>query len=147
LCGIESKKIKMMVRSDLIVELGRLVHSLNLMIGAGSSPFRRPPLEGVNPQGGSVIFPSMLFIVVEHFKDRNPKPVRDRFVREGRMMPEGVVYHASWVDPASARCFQVMEAKDLDMLAGWTCRWSDLIDFEIVPVLPSQEYWANFGSR
>jgi hypothetical protein len=87
----------------------------------------------------------MLFMVIEHFKNADPKPIRERFVREGRMLPEGVVYHASWLDPASARCYQVMEAKDLRSLHAWTSCWDDLVDFEIVAVLTSQEYWAKFG--
>lgn len=82
-------------------------------------------------------------MVIEHFKDGDPKPVGERFGHSGRMMPEGVVYHASWVDPARARCFQVMEAKDRETLHGWTARWADLVDFEVVPVLTSQEYWGQ----
>jgi len=84
-------------------------------------------------------------MVIEHFKNGDPKPIRDRFVSEGRMLPDGVFYHASWIDPARARCFQVMEASDIDMLDAWTMRWSELIDFEIVPVLASQDYWARIG--
>ena len=87
----------------------------------------------------------MLFMVIEHFKNGDPKPIRERFVSEGRMLPDGVVYHASWIDPAHARCFQVMEANDVKMLEPWTSRWSDLVDFEIVPVLASQDYWARIG--
>ena len=87
----------------------------------------------------------MLLMVIETFKNGDPQPIRERFLRDGRMLPEGVVYHASWIDPANARCFQVMEANDVAMLDAWTCRWSDLVDFEIVPVLTSQEYWARFG--
>ena len=87
----------------------------------------------------------MLFMVIEHFKNGDPKPIRERFIREGRMLPEGVVYQASWIDPANARCFQIMEANDVTMLDAWTRRWSDLVDFEIVPVMASQEYWANMG--
>jgi hypothetical protein len=45
----------------------------------------------------------MLFMVIEDFKHRDPEPVRERFARDGRMLPEGVIYHASWIDPANAR--------------------------------------------
>lgn len=85
----------------------------------------------------------MLFMVVEHFKD--VEHVRERFAREGRMLPEGVAYHASWVDHARARCFQVMEAADLNALKAWTGKWDDLVEFEIAPVVTSQEYWAEMG--
>ena len=87
----------------------------------------------------------MLFMVIETFKNGDPDPIRERFFREGRMLPEGVLYHASWIDRANARCFQIMEAKDLKALDAWTGRWSDLIDFEIVPVVSSQDYWARIG--
>jgi hypothetical protein len=89
----------------------------------------------------------MLFMVIEHFKDGDAKPIRERFVRNGRMLPEGVVYHASWVDPANAQCFQVMEAGDLDALHIWTNCWADLVDFKIVPVLSSQDYWDTLGQN
>jgi hypothetical protein len=89
----------------------------------------------------------MLFLVIEQFRDNNPNPVRERFLRDGRMLPEGVVYHASWVDPPRARCYQIMEAPDLDQLRLWTNSWEDLVDFEIVPVLTSQDYWAKFESE
>ena len=89
----------------------------------------------------------MLFMVIESFKNRDPEPIGERFERMGRMMPEGVVYHASWIDPAAARCFQVMEADTIDTLEQWASRWADLADFEIVPVLTSQEYWAAQATR
>jgi hypothetical protein len=85
----------------------------------------------------------MLFMVIERFKGSDPKPIGERFRRSGRMLPEGVVYQASWVDAACARCFQIMEAPSLDSLNEWVHRWEDLVDFEIVPVLGSAEYWAT----
>jgi Domain of unknown function (DUF3303) len=84
----------------------------------------------------------MLFMVIERFKD-GPKVVGERFQRQGRMLPEGVVYHASWVDSGGARCFQVMEAPHLGALDVWVSRWQDLIEFEIVPVLASSDFWAE----
>src|SRR5438876_916994 len=92
-------------------------------------------------QRARVVAP-MLFMVIESFKSKDPKPIGERFKRMGRMMPEGVVYHASWIDPAAARCFQVMEADSVAKLEDWASRWTDLADFEIAPVLGSQEYWA-----
>ena len=85
----------------------------------------------------------MLFMVIEHFKNKDPKPIGERFKREGRMMPAGVAYHASWIDPAAARCFQVMEADNVEKLRQWAANWADLADFEIVPVLTSRAYWAG----
>ena len=84
----------------------------------------------------------MLFIVIESFKRNDAKPVGERFRHRGRMMPEGVKYHASWVDLEGRRCFQVMEAADERLLREWTANWSDLVDFEVVPVVTSAQFWS-----
>ena len=85
----------------------------------------------------------MLFMVIEHFKHGDPRLVGERFQQSGRMLPEGVFYHASWVDPAGTRCFQLMETEDPELLDAWARRWDDLIEFEVVPVLASAEFWAK----
>jgi hypothetical protein len=82
----------------------------------------------------------MLFMVIEHFKDADA--IAQRFQASGRMMPEDVKYHASWIDAARNRCFQVMEAPQQDALLPWVNAWSDLADFEIIPVVTSAEFWA-----
>ena len=87
----------------------------------------------------------MLFMVIERFKDI--AAIGERFKRSGRMMPDGVTYHASWVEPGGARCFQVMEADSVAPIEAWVGRWQDLADFEIVPVLTSQQFWAEHGNR
>ncbi|MGB6312525.1 MAG: DUF3303 family protein [Pseudolabrys sp.] len=83
----------------------------------------------------------MLLMIIETFRDT--KLVGERFERCGRLLPEGVVYHASWVDPVANRCFQVMEAPDQEALNRWISLWDDLIDFEIIPVMASIEFWAR----
>jgi hypothetical protein len=85
----------------------------------------------------------MLFMVIERFKGGDAKPIGERFRQSGRMLPEGVTYQASWVDAASGRCFQVMEAARREFLNDWVRRWEDLIDFEIIPVLTSNDFWAQ----
>ena len=83
-------------------------------------------------------------MIIEHFKNGDPLPIRERFVRNGRMMPNDIVYHASWIDSQNARCFQVMEAASAERLNVWTSCWDDLVDFEIIPILSSQDYWSQF---
>lgn len=85
----------------------------------------------------------MLFMVIENFKDGDARAIGERFKRRGRMLPEGLVYHASWVESMGARCFQIMETADLELLQMWVSRWNDLIDFEIVSVQSSADFWAQ----
>ncbi|MDQ1522110.1 MAG: hypothetical protein QOE47_34 [Pyrinomonadaceae bacterium] len=81
----------------------------------------------------------MLYMVVEHFKDGDALPVYRRFREQGRLAPAGLNYVSSWVDETLRRCFQLMETDDRDLLDQWIARWSDLVDFEVFPVMTSQE--------
>ena len=81
----------------------------------------------------------MQFMVIERFKNRDPKPIYRRLRDQGRSQPEGLKYVGSWIEPNFDRCFQLMECDDARLLQQWVARWSDLIEFEIVPVVSSAE--------
>jgi hypothetical protein len=85
----------------------------------------------------------MLYMVIEHFRSANPAPIGDRFKFRCGMLPEGLTYQASWIDQKNARCFQVMETQDPALLTAWIKNWDDLIDFEVIPVQTSADYWSN----
>ena len=80
----------------------------------------------------------MLFMVVERFKDRDAVAVYRRGRERGRMLPEGLTYVDSWVEANFDRCFQLMECDDPRLFQQWVARLGDLIEFEIVPVVPSK---------
>jgi len=85
----------------------------------------------------------MMFIVIEYFKGSDVERIGERFRSKGRMLPNGVLYHGSWIDSATPRCFQLMEAADAKQLQLWTESWSDLVQFEIIPVITSVEFWSS----
>jgi hypothetical protein len=39
-----------------------------------------------------------------------------------------------------------MEADDVGALQPWLDAWNDIVQFEVIPVLPSADYWANLDS-
>ncbi len=78
-------------------------------------------------------------MVVEHFKNDDALPVYRRFRERGRLAPDGLIYLSSWVDEKFQRCFQLMETDDRNLLDGWIANWSDIVDFEVFPVMTSQE--------
>lgn len=80
----------------------------------------------------------MLFMVIECFKERNPTPIYARLREQGRALPDGLRYVDSWVEANFARCFQLVECDDAALLQRWVLQWRDLVEFEIVPVSPSQ---------
>ena len=77
----------------------------------------------------------MLFMVIETFRDQDPKAVYRRLRDTGRQMPEGLTFVSSWVQADTARCFQLMQCDDVTLFQRWIAQWSDLIEFEIVPVV------------
>ena len=81
----------------------------------------------------------MLFMVIERFRNQDAKAVYKRFQEKGRMSPEGLTYVGSWIEANFDRCFQLMECDDVRLLQEWVTSWSDLADFEIVPVVPSKD--------
>ena len=80
-----------------------------------------------------------LYVVVEHFRDGDAVPVYRRFRDRGRLAPEGLTYVASWVDEEMQTCFQVMEADDRALLDEWIAAWTDIVEFEVYPVMTSAE--------
>jgi Domain of unknown function (DUF3303) len=83
--------------------------------------------------------PSALYMVVEYFKNKDAVPVYRRFRDQGRLMPEGLLYVSSWVDVNYERCYQLMETHDRSLLDKWIANWSDLVEFEVVPVVTSKD--------
>ncbi|MGN6699036.1 MAG: DUF3303 domain-containing protein [Thermomicrobiales bacterium] len=82
----------------------------------------------------------MLFMVIERFKDDDMVPVYQRVRDKGRLLPEGLTYLDSWVEPGFGRCFQLMECDDLRLLQAWVLQWRGAgVTFEIVPVVRSAE--------
>ena len=89
----------------------------------------------------------MLYMVVEHFRNGDALPVYRRFHEQGRLAPEGLRYVASWVTEDLRRCFQIMECDDPSLLGRWTARWEDLVEFEIIPVVASDDAVAAVAPR
>ena len=80
-----------------------------------------------------------LYMVVERFKNGDAAPVYRRFREHGRLAPEGLSYISSWVDVSLQYCYQLMEAEDPSLLEEWIARWSDIVEFEVHPVITSAE--------
>jgi len=80
----------------------------------------------------------MLYMVIERFRD-GPAAVYERLRRAGRQAPDGLRYVASWVTVDTRRCFQLMECADRRLLDVWMAAWEDLVEFDVVEVMPSAD--------
>jgi hypothetical protein len=86
-------------------------------------------------------------MIIEHFKNQDAEPVYRRFRDRGRLAPEELRYISSWVDEKLERCFQLMEAEDRKLLDEWMSNWSDLVEFEVYPVISSKEAAEGISPR
>jgi uncharacterized protein DUF3303 len=89
----------------------------------------------------------MLYMIVETFRDGDALPVYRRFRDKGRMAPDGLKYVASWVTEDLRRCFQIMECDDSSLIAEWMARWEDVTEFDVIPVITSEQAAASVAPR
>jgi hypothetical protein len=87
------------------------------------------------------------YMIIEHFRSGDAVPVYRRFRESGRMAPEGLTYISSWVTSDLTRCYQIMEAPDRALLDKWISNWSDLVEFEVHPVITSKEASERIGPK
>jgi Protein of unknown function (DUF3303) len=83
-------------------------------------------------------------MVIEQFI-HGARPVYERAEEKGRMLPDGLVYVDSWIDESLERCFQLMETDDPALFDEWIANWSDIGEFEVVPVIDSATAASRAG--
>ena len=87
----------------------------------------------------------MLFMVVERFAPGRLAEVYRLLRERGRMLPEELIYVDSWVAASLDVCFQLMECDDPARFQEWAAQWGDLVDIDVVPVVPSKATAALFA--
>lgn len=88
-------------------------------------------------------------MVVERFRSGRAEEVGARFRALGRLIPEGsgIEFVESWMSRDGTCCYQLMRAPTPAALQPWLDAWSDLVEFEVLPVVPSAEFWADERRR
>jgi hypothetical protein len=112
------------------------------LVSPGDPGYRRLDTAAASFGGAEV-----LYMIIERFKGGDPVPVYRRFRDRGRLAPEGLRYVSSWVDEKLALCFQIMETQERQLLDEWVAQWSDLVEFEIFPVISSKEAEESIAAR
>ncbi len=81
----------------------------------------------------------MTYVVVETYRPGKTGEIYNRLRQKGRLMPEGVEYVSSWVTYDHLKCYQIVRARNRELLNQWIGQWNDLVDFEVHAVLTSEE--------
>jgi len=88
-----------------------------------------------------------LYLIIERFKNGDAIPVYRRFRDQGRLAPDGLTYISSWVTDDLKVCYQVMETGNRALLDQWMANWSDIVDFEVHPVMTSKQAAEKIAPR
>lgn len=78
-------------------------------------------------------------MVIENFHPGKVGAIYRRLAESGRHMPAGLTYLGSWITDDLTKCYQAMECDAPALLDEWISQWADLMDFEVIPVISSDE--------
>jgi hypothetical protein len=81
----------------------------------------------------------MLFMGVDTWTSENRNEVVKRMQEKGLMVPEGCKIINIWTDVTGGRNFVLFEADSPDKILAWIYAWSDIIKFEITPVMEMEK--------
>ena len=87
----------------------------------------------------------MLFHITYEFSPQERDQAQKRFKETGAPPPEGVTMQGRWHSAAGRKGFMIAETADALALGKWTQSWTDLLSFEITPVLTEEEVGQVIG--
>jgi len=80
----------------------------------------------------------MKYMAIWSYEPAQMQAITERFQATGGLPPEGVTMLGRWFDVAGGRGLLVAETDDLIAITRWTREWSDLMDFDVFPVLDDE---------
>jgi len=87
----------------------------------------------------------MLFHITYDFTPQERDDAQRRFKDTGAPPPEGVIMHGRWHSAAGHLGFLIAESSDAVAIGKWMQSWTDLLSFEITPVLTDEEFSEVIG--
>lgn len=87
----------------------------------------------------------MLFHITYEFSVQERDQAQQRFKETGALPPDGVTMLGRWHSAAGRRGFIIAESSDAVAISKWTQGWTDLLAFEMTPVLTDEEVGEVIG--
>lgn len=87
----------------------------------------------------------MLFHITYEFSPHERDNAQERFKETGAPPPDGVKMHGRWHSAAGHVGFLIAESSDAVAICKWTQSWTDLLSFEITPVVTDEEVAEVIG--
>ena len=87
----------------------------------------------------------MLFHITYEFSPHDRNDAQKRFKETGAPPPDGVTMHGRWHSAGGHVGFVVAESSDAVAIGKWMQSWTDMLSFEITPVLTDEEVAQVIG--
>lgn len=87
----------------------------------------------------------MLFHISYKFSPQERDQTQQRFKETGALPPEGVTMLGRWHSAAGCKGFMIAESSEAVAISKWTQGWTDLLSFEVTPVLTDEEVGEVIG--
>ncbi len=87
----------------------------------------------------------MLFHITYEYSPQERDDAQKRFKETGAPPPDDVIMHGRWHSAAGPVGFLIAESSDGVAIGRWMQNWTDLISFEITPVLTGEEFTEVIG--
>ncbi len=84
----------------------------------------------------------MLFHISFEVSLEHRNVAQGRFLETGAMPPDGVTMLGRWHAASGRLGYLIAESDDLSAVARWTQQWTDLLTFEVEPVLEDEPFAA-----
>jgi hypothetical protein len=81
----------------------------------------------------------MIFHSIYRIKSENRNATEERFKATAAAPPKGVKLLGRWHDAGGLHGFMVSEASSAVDIAKWCQEWTDVIEFEVTPVISDEE--------
>lgn len=88
----------------------------------------------------------MIFMVAYTIRPEHRDAALARFKETGGLPPPGIKMLARWHSAAGGQGWTISETDDVGAAYAWTLRWSDLLSFEITPVLTDEQMAKAMGA-
>ena len=87
----------------------------------------------------------MIFHTTYRIKSENRSSAEERFKKTGGAPPEGVKLLGRWHDASGLHGFMLSEASSAVDIAQWCREWTDIMEFEVTPVVSDEELASILG--
>jgi hypothetical protein len=88
----------------------------------------------------------MLFMITYAFSSDARNAAQERFKKTGGMPGEGVKFHGRWHAIGGGHGFVLAESSDGVAIGKWMQEWTDLLEFEVIPVNDDENVMKVLGA-